>query len=84
MKKKIRAAGSIRRSSTMTAAEFRQLRKSVGLTQTELGSVFGYGSAAGQVVVSEYENGRRPIPASRAIHLQMLVDERFGKKRRSA
>jgi len=81
-KKRRKVGGQIRRN--MTSATFRRLRESIGLTQTELGAIFGYGNAAGQVVVSDYENARRPIPSERAIHLQMLVDERFGKKNAEA
>lgn len=78
MAKKRKVGGQIR--PNMTSSRFRRLRESIGLTQTELGSIFGYGHDAGQVVVSDYENGRRPIPNERAVHLQMLVDERFGKE----
>lgn len=52
----------------MTPSEFRKIRKSLGLTQAELSSYLGYGSA---VRISEFERATNPVPVPRLLALLM-------------
>ena len=55
----------------MTPAEFRELRHKLGLNQTQLAAVMGYGSA-GQSRISELEGGET-VPAKAERLMQAYV-----------
>lgn len=56
----------------MTPGEVRAARKQLGLTQTELGALFG----VGQVAVSSWERDARSVPKSAALALRYML--RYG------
>ena len=56
----------------MTPAEFRELRHKLGLNQTQLGKIMGYG-VAGQSRISEVEGGNGLVPAKAALLMEAYV-----------
>ena len=65
----------------MTPTEFRELRRKLGLTQTQLAAVMGYG-VAGQSRISEIEGGET-VPAKAARLMEVYASGwRPGRTRR--
>ena len=56
----------------MTPAQFQAHRKALGLTQHALAEALGMGTHGWQSV-SEWENGKRPIPGPVAIAVNCLA-----------
>ncbi len=54
----------------MTGKELRRIREKMGLTQVEFAREFGYKRKA---TISEFENGKKPIPASLEKHVRRAV-----------
>jgi transcriptional regulator with XRE-family HTH domain len=57
--------------TTFTAEQFRQARKSLGLSQQQLGALVGYPR---KMTVSDWETERNPIPPPVARLLQAYLD----------
>lgn len=56
-------------SSSMTGEEFKEIREKLGLSQSELAKVLGYGAT---VRISEFERKTNPRPIP--LHVAMLME----------
>ncbi len=57
----------------MTNAEFKAIRKRLGLTQKQLAEVLGYRP----LTISSFETGRRPVKRNLEVKMMRLDDRRL-------